>query len=404
MEPPRYTETELRIHALTDTLISRHGAFSPIDLLLHDGRLTQADYQAWRRGEITWLSERLSCSPQRANALLGIAASWARTLGLTPQPLIPTCWQGEAMGRPLEFCAPDSTLDAALLGYGFHPPTDCAHHQGNLFMDSPVTVTLSQLGRALLARDRQAAQSAWDGLRTLNPTHPLLGCARELLDHLRPGSLLNGHAGEDYHRLRSLQADASEYLEPAAIREYMAPHWLELAQRLNPKHFDCRHPELHSASIYLDLYDYDAAREAVHACTDFRKHAGLMHCLIQADFGRDDRLAGLNSLCQLTWTHPETGLDQWEHLQEHEPSVCAALQALDESESLENSDLPALLLLAEPGLARHIETDGEAPASFVAARELCLHHGTGPRQMQLRVALQQQQPALLQRYLAARKP
>ena len=49
-------------------LLLEQGAYSPLDLLLATGLLAQADYLAWRRGEIGSLNERLSPTRVRRRA------------------------------------------------------------------------------------------------------------------------------------------------------------------------------------------------------------------------------------------------------------------------------------------------------------------------------------------------
>jgi len=403
MTEPQYTETEQRIHALTSHLISRDGVYSPIDLLLEDRRLMQTDYQAWRAGEVHWLSEVITCSAQRANALLRIAADWAQGLGYAPHPLDYVCWQGETLGQALEFCAPDSALDPSLLGTAFHPRPKAEHPQGDLFMDSPTTVMLNQLCKHLLARDPQA-RAVWQRLREHDPRHPFLACAHELITHLSPGSLLSGDADQDCRRLRLLQSAAAEWLGAAASRDCMTPHWLALATQLDATRYDSQQPTSHPAFIYADLADYDACCSAIHACSDYPRYPVLMALLIEAEFNRGERVAGLRALCKMAWLHGEDSMAQWEAVQSRDAGVRVALGTLDDTDALGAGDLPALLLIAEPGLGRHLPGGGEAPPSFAATRNLCLHPGAGAKHLQLRKNLQGLQPSLLACYLARHAP
>ena len=64
------TEKFNEIHGVVDRLLQETGEYSPVELLLSEGRLSYADYEAWRCGTAATLAELLAGNPVRIIALL----------------------------------------------------------------------------------------------------------------------------------------------------------------------------------------------------------------------------------------------------------------------------------------------------------------------------------------------
>src|SRR6185437_10689799 len=71
--------------AQVDALLLEQGAFAPLELLLANGRLLYADFEAWRRGEVGRLDEVLMGHREATREELEQAAAYARALGLIEQ-------------------------------------------------------------------------------------------------------------------------------------------------------------------------------------------------------------------------------------------------------------------------------------------------------------------------------
>ena len=70
--------------ATAQRLLSEHGAYSPIELLLATNSLTYEDYRAWRTGERHTLDDVLAAGVEETRRLVEEVRSWARSLHLHP--------------------------------------------------------------------------------------------------------------------------------------------------------------------------------------------------------------------------------------------------------------------------------------------------------------------------------
>lgn len=65
------TQAELRRAAASvDRILLEQGEYSPLELILFDGMLAYADYEAWRRERITVLEDALRDGVTHARRLL----------------------------------------------------------------------------------------------------------------------------------------------------------------------------------------------------------------------------------------------------------------------------------------------------------------------------------------------
>jgi len=135
------------------------------------GRLSYADYEAWRAGERDFLDEQLFGDPQQSRALLEQGAAYATDLGLEADLFNYTRWSG-GEGNKLCF-SPDYLFDR-LFHTRYRKPV--AVPQLDLFMDAAGVTLVNGVIGALVARD---------------PTE-----ARRLLEHLllRPALCPSGRS------------------------------------------------------------------------------------------------------------------------------------------------------------------------------------------------------------------
>ncbi len=59
-----------RIEQQIDRLLLEQGEYHPLEFLLQEGRLSYADYESWRNGEIRDLSEMLFGDPEQITKTL----------------------------------------------------------------------------------------------------------------------------------------------------------------------------------------------------------------------------------------------------------------------------------------------------------------------------------------------
>ena len=158
------------IEARVDALLMEQGVYDPIELLLAEGRLAYADYEAWRAREAGGLDERIFGDIERTREILESAADYAARLGLQSEHLSYIPWGGTP-GQTLA-CSRDPGLDQ-LLRTRYKRADD--QPQLDLFMDSGATALVNDVIAALVGRDPGEAERALQRLSDAEPGHSRLG-------------------------------------------------------------------------------------------------------------------------------------------------------------------------------------------------------------------------------------
>jgi len=340
------------VHAAVDRVLVARGAYQPIELLIELARLDYARYEAWRCGEIETLDEALLGNRRRIARLLEEAAAWARRLSLAPARLRYEGW-GPRAGQPLRASAHQALR--ALLETGYRRRR--AAPQLDLFLDGSEVAALNAACAALVARDPAAAAARLAELRERAPSH------RQLADLERLGDALEALAAGGPELPPALELAAIErQLGPAAervlgarSRDFLAPFWRRLAERLRALPFDPRAPELHASHAYARCLDWRAARDSVLATAGFTTHPELLERLATAELRLGQRVAAIRWLAELCWRHPEradTLLCEQGFTDHGVEQAWEAFTDLDLEAPLGAAWFPAWLLIAEPGLAR----------------------------------------------------
>jgi len=349
-----------------DRLLFEQGVYTPLELLLAEGRLLYADYEAWRGGQSEYLDDLLFGDREQSYDLMKRAEAYARALGLAVETQRYVSW-GAQQGHSLGFSsasAPDRCFHT-----GYRKGDDAL--QLDLLMDSAGVTLANGIIRALIQRDEVEARRLLDRLFETDPGHRQLG-GLERLVAASPESPVEDAALELLRLQRELCPLAEELLGPGA-RHFLAPQWRRLSRALLDVDFDPDNPEIHRSYPSLRSEDWGQVIASVEAESNWkeqpvliRRHAracGRLHLDSQA-------LSGWFRLC---WRFP----DQAAFIgSEAEPEWRRYWQRfLELDPELPNRDFPAWTLIDQPGLASRLATercfnDFDVPEDYRATAEL----------------------------------
>ncbi|MCU7904398.1 MAG: hypothetical protein KZQ76_00850 [Candidatus Thiodiazotropha sp. (ex Epidulcina cf. delphinae)] len=392
-------QSERRIREVVDRLLFEQGVYLPLELLLVEGRLLYADYEAWREGQCDYLEDLLFGDPEQSHEMMQQAEAYARALGLTPEPQRYLSW-GAGQGKGLRFSPMSGPHNCFQTGYrkGDDAP------QMDLLMESPGVILANGITQALLQRDEAEAGRLLERLIEVDPGHHQLGGFEHLVASVNRGAPVDDIAGELHYLQQELRPLAEEILG-ASARHFLAPQWQRLSQALAQVAFDPRKPELHGSYTLLQAEDWRQVKASVEAASRWREQplllrryacaCGRLHLDMQA-------LTGWFLLC---WRFPEQATPIGS---EAEPEWQRSWRRfLELDPELPDSDFPAWLLIDHPGLARRLATercfdDIDLPEEFQVVAELVQAAATkrvDADVMTLRKRLQQCNPGLFAYYL-----
>ncbi len=350
-----------------DRLLFEQGTYTPLELLLAEGRLLYADYEAWRGGQCEYLEERLFGDPGQSRDLLQRAEDYAKALGLAPQPQRYVSG-GAQPGQCLRFSAASAPERCFHSGYS----KDDAALQLDLLMDSAGVTLANGIIRALIQQDGVEARRLLERLFENDPGHHQLGGLERLV---MAGSMASP-VEDALLELTGLQQElcplAEEILGPGA-RHFLAPQWQRLTQALLGVGFDPHHPELHSSYSALRAEDWGQVKASVEAISGWEKQPVLLRRHARACGRLHQDSEAVSDWFRLCWRFPDQarcigdeGESQWRH---------SWGRFLELDPELPNRDFPAWVLIDQPGLARWLATgrclDGvDVPEDYRATVEL----------------------------------
>ena len=409
---PTTVRIDSALQAQVDAQLLEHGAFSALQLLIDSGRLIYGDYENWRRRAIDVLDDVLMGSVDNIRTELDACAGYARSIGLVEQPQEFSAWHTDAPSandKPLRISA--NTHLQRLIASRYIPARDVP--QLDLFFHNPVVALGNGIVRALCARNGAEAQRLLNELYAQEPNHadlPGFDLLTQALEHAH--SPLEAAQHERDFLLRA--TPVAKRLLGSQSRDFLAPLWKQLAQRLADAPFLPHDPTLHRSFALSLAQDWPGVAAAVQSEPDWWRQAPLCLLLAQSGFYRQRRIEALTGWFNLCWHSPDIAADTLDHRRAPDSSITAAWQAFleceedddaQEANALTAEDFPAWLLLHEPGLAQHFDADSTPQATPGHDRFRCVQRLIQARrarqsetEMALRRELQAQQPRLL-RYL-----
>lgn len=287
------------IRCAVDRLLLEQGVYSPVELLLAEGRLSFPDYEAWRCGQIATLEEALAGNPVRIRSLLKQAGEYAAMLGLRSELNEFLSW-GSASGRALRLSG-DAAFEALC----------CVHYRrgGNeiqldLFMDNSGNVLANGVVVALASRRAEEAVRLVDRLLETDPSHPRLGRLEALCSATqRLSAPVADYFAESEYLEGCLEPLAAGELGVGA-RDFLAPFWRRMADALRGSPFVADMPLQHASYPLGRAHDWAGVKEAVLEDAAWQAHPVLRLRLADAAFRLGDRPAALAAWCRMCWDFP----------------------------------------------------------------------------------------------------
>lgn len=391
------------IRFAVDRLLLEQGVYSPVELLLAEGRLSFPDYEAWRCGQLATLEEALAGNPARIRTLLKQAGQYAVALGLHADRREFLSW-GDSAGRPLRLSG-----DAAL------EELCCVHYRrgGNevqldLFMDNSGNVLANGIVAALASRRAEEAARLVDRLLETDPSHPRLGRLEALSN---AAQRLSAPVADYFAESEYLEG----YLAPLAAgelgvgaRDFLAPFWRRMADALRGQPFVADTPLLHASYPLGRAHDWAGVREAVLGDVAWQAYPVLRLRLAEAAFYLGDRPAALAVWCRMCWDFPaeaEQALASGALPDKELRPDWERYRDLDVEPEPVTPFFPAWLLL-ERTETHSALTAEEASQAHAAGRAYAALHGLlagggalSERTMELRQKLMQAHPGLFAIYM-----
>jgi hypothetical protein len=394
------TEKFPEIQSIVDQLLLEQGEYSPVELLLAEGRLSYADYEAWRCGQIATLEEVLAGNAERIIKLLTQSVKYVRLLGLNADRREFFSW-GNETGKRLNLSADPAFSDLC----STHYRRTGNEIQLDLFMDNTANVLANGIVDALTSRRSNEADRLLNRLLDTDPSHPRLG-ALETLCHAtqRLTGPVNDYFAESEFLEGCLVALANRELGSRA-RDYLPPFWRRLADALQAQVFDAERPLLHASYPLACARDWSGVKRSILAEPAWANHAALRCRLADAEFQLGEHRQALAHWCRLCRDFP-TEAEQALTITPNKPlqSAWSRYLDLDVEPALDTPFFPAWLLLeradTRDALPVHeFAQDNAASRAYCALWEL-LNAGSAlsERTLELRRQLNLAQPALFTIY------
>ena len=388
--------------ATAQRLLSEHGAYSPIELLLATNGLSYEDYRAWRAGEHRTLDDALVDGVAGTRRLIEGVESWALSLHLQADD-VPFYGIEESAGVELTASA-DVDLNA-LLHTEYRAQAD--RRQTDLFLDTSGMAAANELVAALSSRSAGDAEAGLERLARLDSGHWMLAGATILVEALAERPPVGR-----VEALRTMAVLEQRWLPAAgavlrsAARDFVTPVWRDIAAALEDgAPYNAARPKQHASFSYSHGLDWANVRRTVREVPDHRTEPALLELLAEAEWRLRNRREAVALWFALCWQapdsfaralhaarFPDSGLRKsWGRLQDQDwPGLNAAW-------------LPAWMVLDEPGIGRSFDPIGGASAPERAFDLLLrLRAGGSDREdIDNRRALQELHPGLFDRYLAS---
>ncbi len=378
--------------------LNHKGKFSLLDWLLEQNLLPYSEYEAWRRGKLPTLLDKIALDDKAIAALTDQTEQHAKALKLTASSQDYYSWD---LPTPLKLqSTSDSTLHQQLTQC-WQRPQDLM--QPDLFMDNSAVVAENLLIDALSDHQWEQAEEQLLQLSKANNTHPQLGAYQDLLNYgwhmqnqatIPPDSLLNELDG-----LEQEVCGLAEELLRGSARDYIALAWRRLAKNLEAQPFDPNQPKLHCNYTLRKIPDWQEAACCLRAEIQCYEQPELIVSLIECTTALKQKENTLLLWCFLSEKFPEPAEDAIEASRDQ---VITELwqQFLESNDDWSIKMFPAFVLLREPGLIHHLNKIPALshPASLAMTTLLQARHRDFC-ELDARKRLQTISPELLNLYL-----
>ena len=402
-------------HYMIDQLLLEQGEYQPLEFLLQEGRLSYADYEAWRSGELDLLVNALFGDPEHIQQQLAQAEAYLQRRGWQAETIFYEPWRHNSSHpqtnapttpRPGPLCFSANNILNQCFHRRYRKPQD--QPQLDLFTDAPATNLVNGITQALIDRNPSEARRQLERLHNTAPDNFRLGELERLVEASEGLTSAVKDAATDMQILQQTLTPLAENLLGKDSRNLLIPLWRRLSTALQNRPYLTAQPELHLSYTASQALDWDTARLAVEHEPHWQNNAILLlrHARACDHLRRQD--AALQSWFTLCWRFPQQGdaiessvyhelRQQWINFMELDPELPA-------------QSFPAWMLLNKPGLTKLLpqpcDEPSACPSSFHTLYQLQrsrLHtHNKAHEQentMILRARLKQQDFALYQYFL-----
>ena len=362
------TEVDKTIQQAVDRLLLEQGAYSPLELLLAEGRLLYADYESWRAGESEYLDEFLFGDVQQSREFLGQGAAYALDLGLIAETFSYAKWGGSE-DRKLRF-SPDTQFDR-LFHTRYHKSAEIP--QLDLFMDATGVTLVNGICVALKERDTAEARRLLERLFDADPGNSQIGdlelLVRAAEDLCHPVENVTAHLHTLQQELSPLASD----LLGSGSRDFLAPFWQRLINALQDAPFDAEKPEMHASYPAMQLEAWGQVQRSIELESAWTEQPLLLRRYAQASGRLQQNERAACCWFRLCWEFPH----QADAIgREAEPVWRHRWQRfLGLEPELANQDFPAWSLLEQPVLASRLADEDclnevEVPEDYLVTADL----------------------------------
>ena len=383
-----------RLLSTVDRLLLERGELDPLEYLLAIGCVDYADYREWRHRRRPVLQSALRLPVEEVTAALAHAQAYAIEQRLSVEVCPPTAWDQDQ--GPLSV-GPSRTL-AELCSHRLVRPGN--RLQGDLFQDSAKTIALDAVNRALAEHRFDAGRSALERLSELPNTHVLVN------DYLRLIRAAERCSTEPAERMRELEEDVAPLAASTLAvraRDYLAPLWAELAERLEGRLFTPSLPNLHASYAHAQAHAWNRVALSIETELDARPHPLLLVRLAEAYARQSRREAARRLWTRLCWEHPQTAAQTLAHAPGDDGIAQRWREFISADPELPSEDFPAWLLIADLSQRSHVPP-ALAPDNRNGRVYCAVHHLiTTDGEMQARMALHALRPDLLKIFLDRRR-
>lgn len=386
--------------AAIQQLLSAHGFYSPIELLLATNRLAYDDYQAWRRGDHETLDDLLADGVDAARSFLDEAATWVRGLHLDAEtvPLL-----GTEMVGGIELTASTNAHLDDLLHTEYRRDVD--REQPDLFLDDTQAEAQNRLAHAIAARDAAASGEMLRQLAALDIWHWAINHAMTLIEALQAAPPTGTDAARDrLDEVENAWLPAASALLRSDARDFLSPLWRDVGRAFEGHPFEPDNARAHASWAYLNGLDWSGVKRTVLEEATWESEPMLQARLAHAQWRLGERRNAIRTWFALCWhapghfadsvesaTFPSSTLQRaWSdaHTQDLDPPFAAPW-------------FPAWMVIVHPGIARTVGPCGGTSGPERAFDHLvALRRGMSDREdLDHRRALKNLHPDLLGRYL-----
>ena len=350
MNAEKSFSTRVHTQQLIDRLLQERGYYSPIELLLHEGRLMDDDFNAWSRGELADPSEVLMGDLEAIQAQLQMGTEYARQLDLAPEStdtgssLQASRSTGE--GGPLSF---DQLLHTRYVPSRTRPQLD-------LFMDTPASVLNNKIRKALSAHHVDKAEALVEQLYDIDPGNDDLGGFDSLLEVLTQSVTPVLNASEQLQQLEQDITPLAASVLGKYSGDFISPLWHRLSEALADFTFNPDQAKLHRSYTDARAKDWKNLQQAIEKEHKWQSHCELLLRHLQAAAMQGKEQSVIEDYLLLCW-------DFADHAEQIPTGQVASVltTAITEFQSLdaelETELFPAWLLLRFPGLTQRLTID-----------------------------------------------